>query len=507
MDRVPASHVVRDGRVYLSKQCPRCGNTEVLVSSDATAWQAKRDLWGTVVGAESACGMHCDKCGRNHRPTLVFLEVTNRCNMNCPICIANISSMGFDFHPPMEYFERVFQYLSQFDPKPVVDLFGGEPTVRNDLIDIVNLGRKHGLKPRVVTNGLRLADEAYCEALCKAGVRVRLSLDGRSPEIYRRLRNNPAVCEKKLKALANLRKYSRRKHSLLCCAAKGVNDEAIADLIDCAHENIDLVNMVGLLPLAESWTPGTYEGGVATTPEDAEKMVQASLPGENVEFIPAGLLQQLWRVRSFFKRTGRFDRLVFGGVHPNCESITVLVSDGQRYRSPDHYFRIPFRRMVEEALAISRRLDGRLAHLDAHKRWQRLYGQLMVVAAFLPLARRAVDLKRLCRGRPVANLLRMGANLFSGRKPRDYVHKYMDAPRVLAVTILPFEEPKTIEAARLHNCKAAFVYEDVNTGKIKTVPACAWGLYRNALLGKAAAKYNQQPATGPFERSLAPTSA
>jgi uncharacterized radical SAM superfamily Fe-S cluster-containing enzyme len=85
----------------------------------------------------------------------VFLDVTNRCNSNCPICINNTPSMGFLFEPPLEYFENVFQQLSRYDPKPVVQLFGGEPTVRRDLFEIIRLARSAGLRPRVVTNGLK----------------------------------------------------------------------------------------------------------------------------------------------------------------------------------------------------------------------------------------------------------------------------------------------------------------------------------------------------------------
>ncbi len=494
LTRVPVSQVVRDGKVYLSKNCPKCGPTEALISSDAAVWRAKRHLYGPVGEGESPCQMHCDTCSRSHRPTVVFVDVTNRCNMKCPICIANISSMGFDFHPPMEYFDRVFRHLSQFEPKPMVELFGGEPTVRDDLIDIVNLGRSYGLRPRVVTNGLKLADEAYCEALCKAGVRLRLAIDGRSPEIYRRLRNNPGVCEKKIKALANLKKFSRRKHSLLCCAAKGVNDDAMADLIACCHEHMEVVNELALLPLAETWTPGTYEEATATTPEDAEKMIQASLPGEEVEFVPAGLMYKLRALRSFFRENSRSDRLLFSGAHPNCESIAFLASDGERYRGLNYFLRMPMKQVVEELLKITERLEGKLSRLDPRKRLQRLRGQILVAAALLPLLRRAVDLKPLFRGHPVVNPLRMGVNLFLGRKSRDIYHKYTVAPRFLGVMILPFDEPKTMNAARLHECKAAFVYEDVDTGAIKTSPACTWTLYRDTFLKRIAAKYDTQAA-------------
>jgi uncharacterized radical SAM superfamily Fe-S cluster-containing enzyme len=211
--RVPAEFFTRDGGTWIRKHCPTCGDNESLVSSDAAVWQAKRDLWHYVPTEPVACTLNCDRCKVDHTPNLVFLDVTNRCNMNCPICIATIRGMGFDFNPPLDYFEKIFAVISKFDPKPMVELFGGEPTVRDDLLEIIDIGRKYGLKPRVVTNGIRLADEDYCRKLCERGVRMRFAFDGRSPDIYERLRNNRGAYEKKIKALENLKKYSRRKHA------------------------------------------------------------------------------------------------------------------------------------------------------------------------------------------------------------------------------------------------------------------------------------------------------
>jgi len=326
---VPAHHVVRDGRVFLHKECPDCGPTESLLSSDIEAWQRKRDIWHYEPVERTACTLQCRRCGIPHDPTIVFVDVTNRCNMNCPICIANVRGMGFEFHPPLAYFEKVYQALGRLDPKPTVELFGGEPTLREDLLEIIAAGRRHGIKSRVVTNGLKLADEAYCRKLCDAGVRFRLALDGRHPEIYERLRRSPGAYEKKLKALANLKKFSRRKNAILCCAARHINEAYIDDLIECCHEHQEIIDSLGLLPLAETWDPDTFETDVQTSREDVERMVADGVPDGQVEFVPVGLMHSLRRARSFFRKRSSSDALMFGGVHPDCETMTILVSDGK----------------------------------------------------------------------------------------------------------------------------------------------------------------------------------
>ena len=146
--RVAARYIERDGGIFLRKDCSACGPTEALISTDAGKWHRKRAQCGYEGTPPSGCLLNCTDCNHGKTPTLVFLDVTNRCNMNCPICLANLDAMGFEFDPPMEYFDKVFEHLSKFSPRPKIQLFGGEPTVRNDLIEIIKRARTFGLAPR-----------------------------------------------------------------------------------------------------------------------------------------------------------------------------------------------------------------------------------------------------------------------------------------------------------------------------------------------------------------------
>ncbi len=486
---VPADYVITDNKVWLRKECPSCGQTETLVSADAATWQRKRTIWGYDESASINCGLNCKQCARDHSPSIVFVDVTNHCNMNCPICIVNVGGMGFEFHPPLAYFEKVFKHLRTFNPVPMVELFGGEPTMRSDILDIIKLGREYGLRPRVVTNGLRLADETYCRQLCEEGVRFRLAFDGRDASIYDRLRKNPHVYDKKLKALDNLSTHSRRKNAILCCAAKGINEDKMADLIACCHEYRHVIDELGLIPLAEMWEPGKFEQGHATTPEDVEHMLERSVPGGNVEFVPAGIANVLRRARSFLKDKARSRTLMLGGVHPNCESMTVLVSTGTEYRSANEYLRIPMSRLATEILRRGRKIEPKLTRLDPGKRLDRWRAKLLLLWTFGPLAARAVDVMRVVRGRPMRTWLRIVGGLLRGQRLRTLVNEHAEPPRFLRIAILPFEELHAIDSARLENCKAAFAYEDTKDGQIKLIPTCIWTHFRDELLGKVSDKY------------------
>jgi uncharacterized radical SAM superfamily Fe-S cluster-containing enzyme len=235
---VPAEHLIRDGQVFLRKHCPNCGAGQRLISSNAEVWQWKREVYQYDEAASFGCTLNCETCARDHRPRLVFLDLTNRCNLNCPICIANIPGMGFEYNPPLNYFERILNELGTWDPKPRVELFGGEPTLRNDLIEIVNRARGMGLSTSIVTNGLRLADEPYCRELLATGAKIVLSFDGRDPKVYQMLRGDAAAYDRKLQALENIRKHRRSKITIMCVVARGVNDHLVADLLALASAHI-----------------------------------------------------------------------------------------------------------------------------------------------------------------------------------------------------------------------------------------------------------------------------
>lgn len=63
-----------------------------------------------------------------------------------------------------------------------MQLFGGEPAMRDDLFDIIRLAKERKLTVRIVTNGIKLADEDCCEQIIKTGSTVLMAYDGNNPE-------------------------------------------------------------------------------------------------------------------------------------------------------------------------------------------------------------------------------------------------------------------------------------------------------------------------------------
>jgi len=488
-EKVPAHHEKRQGKVWLVKECGRCGRTETLVSSNAARWRAKRAIMGAAATG-GGCDFRCRLCDHPVAPQTIFLDITNRCDLDCPICIANVPHMGFRFEPPLAYFEKIFNDLARRQPVPSVKLFGGEPVVRRDLPDIVRLAHARGIPVAVVTNGIGLANEERCRRLLETGARLIFAFDGFDPDTYRLLRDSARALDLKLKALENVRKYRKAKITLMCVLAKGINDREVPKLLRFCHERQDFINALQFIPLTMTWEPGTVEAerGAITAMEDVEDIIAASVPGGELEFLPAGLVPCPTLGRYF-----NLSRSTFAGAHPNCESMTFLISNGKEYVPVRRYLKTSLYQAVAALIAADRRLARRLARLEHHA-----LGRLALAAGadrLLALATAArwffthVRLHDILGPDAGARLGRIASGLLRGTQLKTLLKQNLAVGNLLFIVVLPFEEPRTLESERLVRCPAAFAYEDPDTRQVRTMPVCAWCLHKDDILRRIQALY------------------
>jgi hypothetical protein len=484
--------VIREGEVFLLKHCPDCGDNEVLVSSKAEVWQKKREIFEYDTAEENGCALNCPDCAHDHHQTAAFLDVTSRCNLNCPICIANIPGMAVEYDPPLEYFQKVIDQLAEWNPKPRVNLFGGEPTVRKDVFEIIKMIRRHKMGVSLVTNGLALANEEYAKKVFASRAEILFAFDGRDPVIYEKMRGSSRSYETKLKAIENIRKFSRKRHTWVCTLSLGLNDQHVPDYFKFVHEHRANVRRIFFIPLTEMWDAGLYEtDSKMTTPEEVEGVIQQAFPGEPVEFVPAGVFERVLPAARFFGTTS----IHFAGAHPNCESVAHLVSDGERFRPVGYYMKKPVTEVLVEVLQRAKTLNPKLEKLDPAKWFQRQWGKLLIYSALGGIVWRAADLKKIFKGSPVLGLLGMAGGLLLGGNVHKLRRKYMAAGEFVAVVLLPFEEWDSVETGRMRRCTSVFVYLDPDTDKVQRVPFCMWCHYRKEMFTKIGVKYPPMRAT------------
>ena len=192
-----------DGRVIMEKSCPDHGDFAVTVwrgRADFGAWCAGSDP--LPPGAGARCPGDCGLCGEHESGSCcVVLEVTKRCDLRCRFCFADGGQAVAD--PARAELETAIRDLASRCGGPLLQLSGGEPTLRDDLPVLVRLAKAAGCSyVQVNTNGLRLAREPdYARALAEAGLDiVFLQFDGTRDDIYETLRGAPLL-ERKLEAV------------------------------------------------------------------------------------------------------------------------------------------------------------------------------------------------------------------------------------------------------------------------------------------------------------------
>src|SRR5581483_4698726 len=148
------------------------------------------------------CGLCPD---HEQHSCLPIIEITNYCNLECPICIVQ---NRHNYHMNRNEFAAVIDGLIEKEGfLDTVNLSGGEPTMHPEFLDFLDIARRPIEISRVSisTNGLRIAsDFDFCRELARRGVYVNLQLDALSNPALRVLRGNGDHEAVKLRALENL---------------------------------------------------------------------------------------------------------------------------------------------------------------------------------------------------------------------------------------------------------------------------------------------------------------
>ncbi len=477
-----ARYEIRSNKVYLVKSCPECGRTASLVTKDARKWRWKREIANYHEPPSAACSMDCGSCDHHRvtKPSTVAVDVTNLCNQNCPICLAYVDAMGFVYRPPVEYFDKIFRHFLNDEPKPNMCFFGGEPTVHPDFLEIVRLARSYGFQVQVFTNGIRLADKEYCDDLCSLGLQINFGFDGTRPEIYHTLRGDQSLAVKK-RAFDNVVECGVNKLAVITTLAVGVNDSNMSEMLDFIHDYRDHVSVWAFVPLTPCWEPGKVKLEPTTT-ECVENVFEKAIP--DIEFVSTGMMKFEVLSRFFGKQT-------LGGSHPNCESATLLVSDGVSYKPISSYLTIP----LSDLLVRLRELDRSRAAIAPSIPLTGFHRKLFNAFTFIKtviLLGRALHFKKIFGPSSLRNGSMALMDLFLGKKIDRILNERTSFKHVLTLMTIPYEDKGGLEDARLRDCPAVFAYEDVNTGKIRTTAFCSWQTVKDAACRKIQAHYEKE---------------
>ncbi len=272
-ERIPA-FLDRDNEgVWLEKECSRHGRFRTIVWRDYVDLEdwirreepleedalcsCSTESCSISEGTDNCCGDGGEAscydpddciCSLDQGSCCVLLEVTSRCNLNCTYCFAHGGER--DLQPSFEELCRRIDIIAEKGGGPLLQLTGGEPTLRDDLPELAAYAKKAGCAyTQINTNGIRLAeDEDYVRRLAEAGVDiVFLQFDGTDDVVYRKLRGRDLL-DVKLAAIANCDRY-KIGVTLVPTIVRGINDSQLGNIIRKAIELFPAVRSVHFQPV------------------------------------------------------------------------------------------------------------------------------------------------------------------------------------------------------------------------------------------------------------------
>jgi 7,8-dihydro-6-hydroxymethylpterin dimethyltransferase len=272
LKRIKAKRVAYGSDVYLEKKCPDHGHFSTILwrgQPGYPSWFREKipnHPRQPLTSVDKGCPFDCGLCS-NHRqePCCVLLEVTQRCDLGCPVCFASAGETE-STDPSLDVVRMWYQRMLDAGGPYNIQLSGGEPCLRDDLAEIIQIGREMGFTYfQVNTNGRRIAsDSEFLESLKDAGLNVvYMQFDGTEDEINRQLRGRDLFDIKK-KAIENCRQ-AELGVVLVPTIHPKVNAHNLGQIIHFALENYPTVRSIHL-------QPQSFFGRYPTSPENSDRI-------------------------------------------------------------------------------------------------------------------------------------------------------------------------------------------------------------------------------------------
>lgn len=270
LDVITADVVDTESAVVMDKTCPSHGRTRAVICNDRTSYErlcgAPRKVTrprGFAGDREDGCPSDCGLCSAHDQHTcLAIMEITSRCDLGCPVCLADAVAQGRDVAPSIVDAALRSLIDNEGDVTPL-QFSGGEPTQHPELEEIIRRARALGFgKIEIDTNGLALArDASLASRLRAAGLNgIYLQMDSLRADSIVGIRGQDIV-EQKLVAIEQCRRAGLGV-VLSVTVVPGINDGELWEMVGFGMR--ERLTGVNFQPVSFA---GRFDRSLVATPE------------------------------------------------------------------------------------------------------------------------------------------------------------------------------------------------------------------------------------------------
>ena len=464
---VPMVVYEAEDEIRLAKRCEEHGVTRDVYWSDAemyrrarewAEWDDHLDTVHETPDGPIQCPTDCGLCPMHKSHTgLGNITVTNRCDLSCWYCFFYAQEDDPIYEPTKAQIREMVRRTAEEEPigANAIQLTGGEPTLRDDLVEIVEIAREYVDHVQLNTHsGILAGDVDRVEALREAGVTtIYTSFDG----------VDPAVNSKNYWEMPEAIRTYREAGigTVLVPTISGTNVDQIGDIVRFGAANSDVVRGVNFQPVSlVGRMPKSQREKQRVTIPDVIHALEAQTDGA----VPADAWHPIPTVLpvSRFAETWNGSPLYELSNHFACGMATYVYLDGDDLVPITDFLDVDaFMHALDE---IADRFDSPLSRVEKTRVGARLAWEL----------HRAVDREA------EPDDVRLGRWLREALTQGTYEGLVEFHRNALFLGIMHFQDPYNYDVDRVERCDIHYAMPD---GRV--VPFCAYNvlpeLYRDTV--------------------------
>ncbi|MFH1262465.1 MAG: radical SAM protein [Pseudomonadota bacterium] len=473
---IQARKFEEDGKVWMDKTCKDHGYFKELISPDVDIYMSMfthrmadgQGVSNPIVADGKSCLTDCGLCNMHHSHTaLANVDVTNRCDMTCPVCFANANAAGYVCEPELSEIRKMLQNLRDMKPVPakVVQFSGGEPTIHPQFHKICAMAKEMGFwHIQVASNGKNLSNLSFAKKAQESGLNtIYLQFDGVSDDVAFKTRAEN-VTEMKKKVVENARKVGL-KIVLVPTMVKGLNDHQVGDIIRFATRNSDVIVGIAFQPVC--FTGRINESNrlakrytMTHLAMDAEKQTDGMIQA-NGGWLPLGCTSPFSKLSEVLSG----EPAMTVTCHPDCGAGAYLFVNPENREeavSLDSFFNL------RQALIDVQLLQREIREKN-EKRGQALGIQLFSKAKALNILHRHFNSKKAPKGLTFNRLLKVVDGYKDKEVSGNPEHQTKNAYPTLFIAGMHFQDPYNYDIERVKRC---VIHYSARDGKI--YPFCTY---------------------------------